>query len=166
MGSKFKESNFYPECVRCGARMGVCTRLEYEAFLDGKRLCFDCDKFEAGLYPEFWQEITSGSIVFIDKKPFFYEDGLWKQEKFTHARERSAHARTCLSSSTYLNSPIRNWAVLWKLAEYAPCPECHGVRGYYENQHGPTCRTCNDAGSIKVLAAWVDQIVNGEREHA
>jgi hypothetical protein len=160
MGSKFKEAKFYPECSRCGAKMGICTRLEYEAFLDGNRLCFDCENFEASLYPEFWQEITSGSIVIIDKKPFFYEDGLWKQETFFHARARGARSRLSLSSSTYLNRSVRNSVFLKNGLDVSLCPVCLGSLELENSGQVEPCYECQGLGTVAiaiVLPLWLIQ---------
>jgi hypothetical protein len=142
---------YNPLCSKCRKPMGEMTQDEFEALilLDGSvGKCFDCDTFEAGLYPELFWEITTGSIVVLGGERFVYDCGFWKREKSIQSRAHVSARAPGLSSSTKVNRSQHNRMVLRDGLEIEICPNCKGL-GYVEQFDVKYfCEGCDGLGSI------------------
>jgi hypothetical protein len=145
-------------CDGCGEKMGDVTWEEFcAAGADDIRndvFCFDCSPDEADkIHPFFW-DYQDGDVFFLDggifeivqEFPYYL-----KMVFLSHAHDLT-RARSCLSSSTYLNT-FPNQKVKWERAirTNAKCSDCENVN-LVENDLGLTCPNCK---RIFALPEWV-----------
>jgi len=121
---------FNPACVNCGARMGEMSEEEFASLViqDGDAgLCFDCDPDSASTTPSLFWQWKEGDVFVLGDASFVVSQRensessiLW----LSHTRAL-ARARSCLSSSTYLNR-FNDDRPQWvkDLPQWKLCPKC------------------------------------------
>lgn len=148
-------------CRECGGKMGEIDQGELNHLMNSQSdgpICFSCEPIIASHRPEMFKGLIDGDVIDIDDTGFVVRD---ERLEFVVAPRASAHARgarACLSSSTYLNSLLRNRSVLSGMVEIKTCEECFGQGEVTMYSGIVPCDLCDGLGvreSAIVIPLWL-----------
>jgi len=149
-------------CVNCGKFMGNVdiNELEYVNEYPDENLCFDCDPDSASLVPSLFWQWQSGDIFVLGDKEFMIAEHFGNGgEMFEVPHTRmSDSARSCLSSSTYLNThPNQDHKWEKAIRTNAKCSDCETVN-LVESELGLQCPECERIFALPewvIIPAWI-----------
>lgn len=156
-------------CQKCHEPIGELSQEEFDFIVfeaDRPLLCFDCDPVEAESIFSFFQKLSPGEFLHLgDVSLELREDELGHGNLFP-ARAHDAHARACLSSSTYLNRNTKNRVLFTDMREGYPCRVCEGEGVTTTGRISVPCSFCDGEGKVTTAIFLPLWLVGGVREDA
>jgi hypothetical protein len=156
-------------CDSCWRSQGLVSLDEFQMFGGEEgaiNLCFDCEQSGASTVPGLFWQWQEGDVFVLGDVRLEVSGNTYPGKpllRVTHARDH-AHARSCLSSSTYLHkTAIKNGGEVQETDTHWPCSECHN--GWlWPKENGWKCDRCSYFGpKIRkiVIPSWILEPARG-----
>jgi len=159
-----------PTCSVCHRRMGEMSGEEFEALVMAEGLearCFDCVPHKRSYVPGLLGFGLIGDVLFLGGQEFWANRNVngelrWRSQSHAHVGTR---ARSCLSSSTYLNTVLKSGSqeTVFFSGTEAVCKCCGGTK-LEKMAHGLFCRKCDVITPFDeiILPTWIVRDAMGE----